>query len=362
MNKLILGLSSLVLFACCSKESSSNGSSEIPNTDDEGVEINFNSGVVASSLVNVSTRGVLERAIPKGEHVGIYGIPAIKNNPTDYTIDKFPNQEDYQENLFNANYEVTSVSGTISYLQQQFAAKFPSNKSGKDALAFYGYYPYVDNSAIETLGKGTGYIPIQLNKDDMSKTSDYLYTGQIVSGIAKTVSLTFQHALGRLDFKIYSTDGILANKFKINSITVKANHSIKGYMSLINGSINPTNTQPIDYVYPLTDAYVQYLDEINGQSISELPAIASFLLIPGDRIASITCSVTEVATSKNTVYEIYKMEDIPNQQDRIILKKGQTINANVLYSPRDVNASGKLNGWTTAETRAFTINANTPTN
>lgn len=361
MNKLILGTLSLLLFTYCSKESSSNGSSEIPNTDDEGVEVSFNSGVVLSSLTDVSTRGVLNLGIPKGEHIGIYGIPALKENAADYTIDKFMNQEDFQENLYNANYEVMSTSGTISTLKQQFTAKFPSNKSGKNALAFYAYYPYVDNSDIETLGKGLQAVPISLNKDDMSKTPDYLYTGQIVSGVTtQAVSLLFQHALGRLDFKIYSDKGTIATKpVRINSITVKASHSSTGTMYLTTGSIIPDNIRSVNYQYPLTDAYIEYS---LPEDISMLPSIASFLLIPGDRIVSITCSLTEESTNVTTDYEIYNMDDFPEQQDRIMLKKGQTINANVLYSPRDANVNGKVNGWTTAETRAFTINANIPTN
>lgn len=363
MNKLILGTSLLLFFTACSKESTGSGSSEIPNIDDEGVEVSFNSGVTTSvTTTSVTTRsGVLNMAIPKGDHVGIYGIPAIKENPDEYTIDKFMNQDEYQENLFNANYEVISTSGTKSTLKQQFTAKFPSNKSGKNALAFYAYYPFIENSEIENVGKGPQAIPIQLNNKDMSKTLDYLYTGQIISGITtNAVELNFKHALGRLDFRIYSDNAynIGLDPVSIKSVTVTALHTPTGKMFLEDGEITPDNTVLTPYIYPLTKETIQYS---KTENVSKLNPVCSFLLVPGD-IISIKC-LLETKQNGEKEYEIYNLKDYPDQADRITLTKGQTVNANVLYTPRDVEVSGKLSGWTNAETRTFNINVNQlPTN
>lgn len=350
---------SLVLFTCCSKESTP-GSTEIPSVDDEGVEITFNSGISTPSMSTItSTRGALNTAIPKGSHVGIYGIPAVKENPQDYTIDKFMNKGDYQENLFNANYEVMSTSGTISTLQQQFVAKFPSSKSGKNGLAFYAYYPFVDYAQIETLDMGPQVIPIVINKNNMAQTNDYLYTGQIVSGIRKdAVSLLFKHALARLDFRIYSDDSynIVLNPTSINSITVTAMHSPTGIMYLEDGEIIPQDESSSTlYNYPLTNVNVGYS---LPENVSKRNPIANYLLVPGDRLVSIKCSLTDKNTGVTKDYEIYNMKDFPNQVDRIMLKKGEIININVLYTPRDATVSGKLEGWITADTRSFHIDAN----
>lgn len=363
MNKLILGLSLLVLLTCCSKENSGNGSSEIPNINDDGVEVSFNSGVIASiPTTSVITRGgVLNTAIPKGDHVGIYGIPAKTEDPaSNYTIDKFTDEIDFQENLFNANYEVMKISGTISYLQQQFVAKFPSNKSGKNALAFYAYYPYTEYSEIENQGKGPQVIPVTINKDNMALTNDYLYTGQVISGIRRDpVQLNFKHALGRLDFRIYSDDAynIGLSPVSINSVTVTALHTPTGIMYLEDGEIIPKNTVSTPYNYPLSDEYIQYS---STENISKLTPVASFLLIPGDRLVSIKCSLSETGTGITKEYEIYSLKDYPDSKDRIILKKGEIINVNVLYTPRDVETNGKLDEWITAQTRTFSINANNP--
>lgn len=357
MNKLILGTCLLAALSGCGKDDAADN----PGVTNGGVEVKFNSGVSTLIPTTVTTRGgAINTFIPRGEHVGIYGIPAIKSNPDNYTIDQFTDEGQFQKNLFNANYEVMSGSGTTSVLQQQFVAKFPSNKSGYDALSFYGYYPYTDTQNIEDLGKGYAYIPIRINKDNMTQTNDYLYTGQYISGITTTaVNLPFKHALAKLVFRIYASDlaTIGKNPVRINSITVQAYYSTDGYMDLRTGEITPNKSYvPVSFTYPLTDSYV---------AIESTPAtvapVTDFLVVPGDKIAVISCSLTETKTNYTKEYVIYDIDEYLNTPEgRIIPQKGEAINVNVLYTPRDVIINSELKPWVVndAETRSFFIDAN----
>ena len=183
MRKTILGFLSILLFCCCSKDNTVD-TPDIPDTNDKGVEVNFNSSVATSIIVTTSTRAPISDAIPVGHNVGVYGIPAMMNNLASYTMSGRINEENFQQYLFNAKYEVSSVSGTKSNLKQINMPKFPSNQSGMDGLAFYAYYPYTSSPVYE---ESKGYkIPITLNATDMSQTYDYLYTGQISSGCKRS--------------------------------------------------------------------------------------------------------------------------------------------------------------------------------
>lgn len=358
MNKLILGILSLMLFPGCSKDNTSVNP-EIPNADDEGVEVSFSSGVAASISSNLTmTRAILEGAIPTNSSVGIYGIPALYAEKEKYTIEKFVEEGDFQQYLFNAKYDATEVSQTTSSLKQAYKAKFPSNQSGMDALSFYAYYPYIEKPVYKSkLGYG---VPITINNDNMSQITDYLYTNQTVARISlKPVELKFQHALARLDFKIYSDKADLqipGQKVKINSIIIKAICSNTGIMYLKNGTIAPTNTDETAYTYPLTNTYIK--KATTAGDIEILDPIASFLLIPaGDCITSITLSLTPEGQDIADEYIIYTMQAADN---RIILSGGNVITMNVLYTPRDAVVSSKLTQWNTIETRSFSIKQNNP--
>lgn len=343
MNKFIIGVLSLVLFSCCSKEDINDD--DTPELNGEEIEVSFSSGVTtAIPTSSLGTRVPLEGAIPTSSVIGIYGIPSIYNEKEKYTLDKFAELEDFQEHLYNAKYEATEISATKSSLKQAYKAKYPSNQSGMDALSFYAYYPYTE-SPVYVPRRGFS-IPVALNKDNMAEAIDYLYTDQTTVKISlKPVTLEFKHALARLDFKIYSDKGDLqipGKKIRINSITIQALCSATGTMRLATGGVKEDNTNLETYVYTLTNSYIDRA--ASEAEISELDAKAKFLMIPaGDCITSVKLSLTPEGKDTEE-YTIYNMAETETDK-RIKLLQGEIITMNILYTPKDAVVDAALSKW-----------------
>ena len=363
MRKAMLGLLLLVLFASCSKDDT-NDNPKIPNTNDEGVEVSFSSGVVTSILTTTTfTRGPIVSAIPMGHSVGVYGIPAMLDDPSSYTMQSRINEENFQQYLFNAKYEVIGVNGNKGTLKQVNSPKFPSNQSGMDALAFYAYYPFASNPVYDEAG---GYkVPVKLETADMSQTYDYLYTGQIMSGITSDpIPLIFNHALFRVQFRLFSDKSeILDYPVEVTSIVIKANESADGYMFLANGLTKPASTALTSYSYPLSNLEITHVENTDPETIKySVTPVADFLFMGGSSISTITCTLKDKKNGERD-YEIYNRV-LTSEAQRIKLEKGKIVCVNVLYTPRDANLSSAVNTWQVSTTTYdYKINDNeNPTN
>lgn len=217
MNKWILGVSVILfLLTSCSKDNDES----TPQSDDimnGGAELKFSSDVLSSIVVDVdptrsSTRAPLS-SFENNSQIGIYGIPGVdggKNESCNLRDCKF--ESDFQKYLFNGRY--TYVSG-YDELQSEFQATYPSRAN--PALYLYGYYPYTDKAEYrEIAGASQWAVPWQLDTDNMANTIDYLYTGEKFVRYSEwglnPITLEFQHAFGRVDFKFYTTSMAVLNK------------------------------------------------------------------------------------------------------------------------------------------------------
>lgn len=343
MNKLIIGsLSLLLLYSCKGSDDT-----EIHIPDTKGVEISFGSQVssssISSSVTSTSTRDVFENGsgLPVGHRVGVYGIPALIGDEASYTLEKFANEDEFQEFLYNASYEVMSTTVSKSTLSQTFIAKFPAIATGKNALSLYGYYPYTSNVGTSLRGFT---IPIELNQNDMAKTTDYLYTGQIMAPVQKDpVELPLKHALARLDFKLYSTDNwILDNPVELESIEIKANRSTIGTMDIRDGAIQSTSSALTPYTYPTPGKVVEHIfDSEVGTLLPNLEPIAKCLLMPfNGSISTIVCNFKDADGTKKK-YTVYDRKSGPS----IVLEKGKITTINLLYLPKDIKISANIVMW-----------------
>lgn len=361
MNKLIIGTLSLLLLYSCK----SNDDTEIPIPENnEGVEIHFgsqvSSSVLSSSVTSTSTRGAFENGsgLPKGHVVGVYGIPAIVGQDKDYILKNFPDEDQYQEYLFNASYNVMETSGTKSSLSQTFTAKFPAANTGKNALSLYAYYPYTSEVSSSEFGFT---IPIQLNRIDMTKTADYLYTGQIMAPVQKDpVELPLKHALARLDFKIYSTDPwILDHSVAVESIEIQANRESTGTMNIQDGAIISSGSTSTQYIYPTPNKEVEHIfpEEVESR-LPKLTPVAKCLLMPySASISSIVCNFKD-ADGTPKKYIVYKR----GNNNPIILEKGKITTINLLYLPKDIKISAKIEMWGESITYDMTFKESEITN
>lgn len=353
VNKIIIGVLLLLLSSC---KGNSEADPEI--WKDETIEVHFGSQLNSSNISSSvdATRAVLENGtgLPKGHIVGVYGIPALLGDDGSYTIDKFYDEADFQEHLFNAAYDVIDTKGTKSELEQTYIAKFPASKTGKNALSLYAYYPYT--TEIQTSNNGF-VVPVQLNTTDMSKTVDYLYTGQIMAGIQKTpVELPLKHALAKLDIKVYTTDiWVYDNPVIIESIIIEANKKATGSMKLSDGAFLNVGNELTTYTYPITNKEVDflYIDEV-AEKLPNLTPAAKFLLMPySSSIKTITCAF-KGADGKRKEYTIYNrgITGTPG----ITLEKGKTTSINLLYLPKDANISTRVISWDESATYDITFN------
>lgn len=340
MNKWIVGACLVCLLSACSKDGEEAPQSpDNPNTN-ERAEVRFSSNVRASVVVELdgpSPRAPLT-SFENNAPVGIFGIPAIGGgNNDDCDLYNRKRKEDFQQNLFNARY--TYVEG-YEELQSEFLAVYPYGAN--PALMLYGYYPYsLEAKWLEVNGVAQWAIPWKLNTADMSQTTDYLYTGPMLAVYNKLgpnpILLNFQHAMGRLDFRFYSTSKQVCDAgYLVKSITVECNTGKSGWLAITDGEFAFDKTENLVCQYPIS-GYA-------GITYASPGAAAAKYMFPPEQtmIRKITCDMLDGGANLRT-YTIYDYKysgyDIP-------LKAGSTTEMRINFLPKDAALSPpNVNGW-----------------
>ncbi|WP_448779328.1 fimbrillin family protein [Bacteroides congonensis] len=338
MNKWIIGVCSLFLLVSCSKDDDSSQSSNNPTNG--GAEIiNFSSNVRASVIVEIEgpvTRAPLTN-FENNAQIGLFGIPTIGGGTQGgRNLYDCKRKEDFQQNLFNALY--VYVEG-YDKLQTENVATYPG---GNDpALQLYGYYPYSsDAKYMEINGTAQWAVPWQLNVEDMAQTKDYMYVEPKLAAYNKVglepVVLLFQHAMGRLDFRFYSTNKQIATAgYSIENVTVQCYTDKSGWMAVTDGELS-VSPQPEKLLckYPLDNVGITYLTP--GESA------AKFMFPPQALIQKITCDVIDAGANRST-YVIY--DDTKSGYD-ISLKAGKTTDMRVNFLPKNASYASDIDAWT----------------
>lgn len=316
------------LFASCGKDSQDE---PLPGEGD--IAVHFSTGVSASVSVTetVNTRAVVTTTLPGNSTVGVYGVIAVTGGDTaSYNMKN--TAVTFQENLSNTPYTVLP-EGTDPYgnqtLYYEKTAKFP--KGNKAALAFYAYYPYSARAERrEDLGM---CIPWTINKADMSKTEDYMYTGRLFSGVSKIpIKLKLNHAMARLDFTFYTEDmDVMNSEPYLTQIEVDAFGAETGWMSLEDGELDYQNTL-ITYTFPVDSKLI---------SINNRTVYASFLLPPSTVVSRVRYTVRNNLGTNS--YEVYSA--VNDKPIVISLAAGKTTKVNVNYFPKEVQAVVGVKAW-----------------
>lgn len=337
MRYWILGILLALLPSCRKGEVPATTPPEQPDTGDTGVEVRFSAGVTASAeeLTSVS-RAPFEEYIPRGSQIGVFGIPATIRTASDYTLNGAL-VGGAQNNLDNALYTVNSDEGNMT---QDNEAKYPDADSGSNGLVFYGYYPYTSSLELTTPDFSEYIMPTVLEKDNMETTTDYLFTGAVPQVVTlNSVNLKFQHALGRLLFKVSNSNpGIVAT---IDRITVLAACSPKGYMNVTTGEIKPESTVQNTYHYLLNNQVLP--DEENA-------LVADFMLYPQVSVNLIYVTISTSDGAKS--YMIYNKNTATK---KIVPEQGKVYVFNVSFSPKTVAVSNTIESWETQGETSATI-------
>lgn len=341
MNKWIVSVFLLCLLAACGKDDENTPQSGNNNVNG-GAGISFSSNVSASIIVDIdgpSSRAPLT-VFEANSQMGIYGIPAIEGGRNeDCDLFNRKREEDFQKDLYNECY--TYVPGYAT-LQTEHPAIFPNTNNA--ALMLYGYYPYSEDAEWRELG-GTAQwaVPWKLNVADMSGTMDYMFTGPMMAAYSKvgtnSVVLNFQHAMGRLDFRFFSTSKEVCDAgYQIKSVTVHCNTGEQGWMSITNGEMS-FSPKDLACVYPVAgDVGITY-----GKPGE---AVAKFMFPPLQTLVQkITCKMLDGGANPRE-YVIY---DYKYSGYDISLKAGKTTVMRINFLPKDVILSGPANvdSWPT---------------
>lgn len=337
MNKWIIGVCSLCLLVSCSKDDESSQSSN-PSTNGGAEVINFSSNVRASVVVEIEgpeTRAPLVN-FENNAQIGVFGIPTIGGGTQGgRNLYDCKREEDFRQNLFNALY--TYVRG-YDKLQTENIATFPD---GNDpALQLYGYYPYSSQAQYrEIKGVAQWAVPWELNVEDMAQTKDYMYVEPKLAAYNKVglepVVLLFQHAMGRLDFRFYSTNKQLASAgYRIENVIVQCYTGKNGWMAVTDGELSFSTPETLLCKHPLENVGITYLTP--GESA------AKFMLPPDALIQKITCNVVDAGANRST-YVIY---DYIRSGYDISLKPGKTTDMRVNFLPKDASYANNIDAWT----------------
>lgn len=335
MNKYILGILPMLLLASCSKEA------DIKNIDsNKGVEITFTSGVNANMSLEIDkakSRSIIENTyFSAGEQIGIYGIKSTADemNLLDWTKENIV----IQEYLDNAQYEAKAFYNGSQLLKQNATPKFP-DESGA-ALVFYAYYPYTTNVSY-TAGSAP-IIPVEI-QSTVEATPDYMYTGKkpVAAGVAEKsvdVPLTFNHALGRLDFYIKTMVDNFTTTPILNKITVTTVEGQKGSMDISTGEITIDES-------PETTATKVFEDSPNTNITVTSTLASKFMFIPAvDAIQKIELALT----NENGTPTEYTLYDKGTGAEAIKLVKGKTTKITINYT-RTVNMTATVETWVDGE-------------
>lgn len=335
MNKWIIGACLIFLFASCSKDDDANQSSNNPTNG--GAGISFSPNVSASTIVEIdgpSTRAPLTN-FENNAQIGIFGIPTIGGGTQGgHNLYDCKRKEDFQQNLFNTPY--VYVDG-YDVLQTEYPATFPS---GNDpALQLYGYYPYSpDAKYMDVNGTAQWAIPWKLNVEDMAQTVDYMYAEPHLAVYNKVgldpVVLLFQHAMGRLDLRFYSTNKQIATAgYKIKNVTVKCYTGKSGWMAVTDGEFTFVS-EHFTCKHPVSaNTSITYLTP--GMSA------ASFMFPPDAVIESITCDLLDSGANPHT-YIIYN----GGSGYEVPIRAGKMTDMRVNFLPKDASYSQNIDTWT----------------
>ena len=346
MKKWILGVSLLmVMLASCSKDND-EGASQSTTLTGEGAELKFSSNVLSSIVVEVepsraTTRGPLI-SFENNSRIGVFGIPGIDGGTGEScNLRDCKNESDFQKYLFNGQY--TYVSG-YEELQSEHQATYPSRAN--PALYLYGYYPYTEKAEYREIAGATQWaVPWQLDTDNMANTIDYLYTGEQFVKYSEwgltPVTLAFQHALGRIDFRFFTTNmAVLNANYSVQSVSVTCISGKKGWMAITNGDLSFT-TETFTSTYKVTDGSIAW--NTPGE-----PA-ARFMFSPtGTLIKKVTC----VMKSGGGVTKEYEIFDSEYSGYTIPVRKGEITNMKIRFLPKDasISSSVNINSWDSSAT------------
>lgn len=333
---------------CTLLTSCSKGDEDAPqsngNTNNGGAEINFSPNVVGSTVVEVKGRGISTRGpldvFEENSPIGIFGIPAVeggKNENCNLRDCKF--ESDFQPSLFNGKY--TYVSG-YDQLQSEYQACYPAKAN--PALYLYAYYPYVDAPEYRTVGENPAQwaVPWKLETTDMSKTIDYLYTGETISNYStqglSPVVLHFLHVFGRIDFLFYTTNSsVMSKNYQVKSVSINCDTGKDGWMAVGTGKLSFTS-EKIDCHYPVTKGSLTYNSPSN---------VAAQFMFPPEQtlINKITCKVLSGAGTE-TEHLIYEA-GAPGYNYTIPVKRKQITTMKINFLPKDVvySSDAKIESW-----------------
>ena len=228
----------LILLASCT--------SELPVTPDpmdqeQEVPVQFYMSI--NPLENQESRAAIEETqLDVDSHVGIFALEGNINANGDFNTTKDPtnkwSNENIRENFMNAEYVVKDFSIDHGYRKLEPTGTIGTYPS-KGALQFYAYYPYsAEDITYENLKSPKLKINIGNSIED---TPDYLYTGA-----AKSDTLRFKHALGRLNIYIYTSLDIPNMSIEqypyINNISIKTLKDQNALLNLENGNIESRNS------------------------------------------------------------------------------------------------------------------------
>lgn len=336
MNKYILGILPMLLLASCSKEA------DIKNIDsNKGVKITFTSGVNANMSLEIDkakSRSIIENTyFSAGEQIGIYGI---KSTASEMDLFDWKSTESIvmQEYLDNALYTAKAFTDGTQLLKQNETPKF-SDEPGA-ALVFYAYYPYTTNVSY-TAGSAP-IIPVEI-QSTVEATPDYMYTGKkpVAAGVAEKsvdVPLTFNHALGRLDFYIKTMVDNFTTTPILNKITVTTVEGQKGSMDISTGEITIDES-------PETTATKVFEDSPNTNITVTSTLASKFMFIPAvDAIQKIELALT----NENGTPTEYTLYDKGTGAEAIKLVKGKTTKITINYT-RTVNMTATVETWVDGE-------------
>ncbi|MGL5937505.1 MAG: fimbrillin family protein [Phocaeicola sp.] len=309
---------------------------EVPLAQDTLVYLSYG----LSTQINPSSRAPIETTyLPNGSKVGVFGLKSRYING-EYVLIENPTKPwaevNVQKNLLNAPYTASvSTSGgiTITTLDPDgIRASYPSCENG--ALQFYAYYPYTSEIEYDgALVKPTApCVPVHIEKS-LDATIDYLYASKqnFLGGQKKPASLTFHHALSRLNFRLYTENPSFVGDYSpvLQEIEVNTRIAQRGKMSLDNGDILTDETVEDDQFTQT----VNYQIDVRHMTDSETDTGGHFFFIPAVRVSQVIKSIVfKVYHPSDGTTSRLKIYDYKTAAKQIELKKGVVTTLNLKYA------------------------------
>lgn len=130
-------------------------------------------------------------------------------------------------------------------------------------------------------------------------------------------------------------------------------------MDIQDGTIHSESSTLTSYTYPTSGKEVKFISKNNVESIlPKEPPIAKCLLIPSEGlISTIVCNFKD-ADGIQKKYTVYKRDE----KNHIALEKGKITTINLLYLPKDIKISAKIEMWDSLITYDMTFKESEITN